>query len=91
MCVILRLFISRVKSAKCSDIVSGSYWLRSVQVAMKTEAVQSLGGQLSESRELLRGSCADVSRLEERSHNLTQERSNLQAQYKQSEHSVSII
>ena len=57
---------------------------------MKTDAVENLEGQLSESRKHFSGSCDDVSKLEAQIRDLTLELSTLQAQNERLEHNVSM-
>ena len=61
-----------------------------MQLAVKTDAVESLEHQLSESCKHFSGSCNDVSKLEERIRDLMLERTTLRAQYDRLEHSVSV-
>jgi len=61
-----------------------------VQVAAKSAAVESLEGELLESRKRSSGSSDDVSQWEKRTGDLTTELSTLRAQYERLEHSVSV-
>ena len=66
------------------------YGLWCVQVAAKSAAVESLEGELLESRKRSSGSSDDVSQWEKRTGDLTTELSTLRAQYERLEHSVSV-